>query len=76
VIESFHEGPTLEQMAQCDKNRSPQAFPYRVFVRRTGKLICFRDYVNASRRTNAARGDVLYRHDGQRWRIWTSGSLF
>jgi len=72
----YHEAPTLAALTASNAKRPPDTWPYRVFIRKTGKVFAFRKFWPAARRTHANYGDVLYQHDGQRWRIWTSAGLF
>jgi hypothetical protein len=73
---AWHDDPKLADHVAHDARRPPDDAPYRVFVRKTGRFICFHDFYRAVCRCHPNQGDVLYQHDGKRWRIWTSAGLF
>lgn len=70
------QAPTPAQHTEHDRRVGPDQCGYRVYKHKLKKLVCTNSFPRAARLTRANEGDVLYQHDGQRWRIWTSAGLF
>lgn len=70
-----HEAPTHSKLSESDGEFPPKSFPYRVFKGESGKIMPFSEWGTAAGHTKVNKGDVLYMHDGKRWRIWTSAGL-